>query len=115
MSAAASPSPAERPRLWKWWVCGLLLLATTINYMDRVALNVMSKPVMEEFKLNEVHYGYLESAFGTAFALGAILMGWLSDRTSVRWLYPAAVLIWSLAGMATGLVQTFAALLVCRF
>ena len=24
---------------WKWWVCSLLLLATMINYMDRMTLN----------------------------------------------------------------------------
>ena len=29
---------ASRAGTWKWWVCGLLLLATTINYMDRQTL-----------------------------------------------------------------------------
>jgi ACS family hexuronate transporter-like MFS transporter len=105
----------ERPRAWKWWVCGLLLLATMINYMDRVALNLKAVPILKEFGLNNIHYGYLESAFSTAFALGAILIGWLTDRWSVRWLYPAVVLVWSLAGVATGLAHGFAALLFCRF
>ena len=31
-----------RSRSWKWWVCGLLLLATTVNYMDRLTLNLMA-------------------------------------------------------------------------
>ncbi len=106
---------SSRPIYWKWWVCGLLLLATTINYMDRVALNVMAPEIMSALHIDEKGYGYLESAFGTAFALGAILIGWLSDRINVRWLYPIIVLTWSSAGVATGLVNGFVAFLVCRF
>jgi ACS family hexuronate transporter-like MFS transporter len=106
--------PGRSPA-WRWWVCGLLLLATLINYMDRLTLNQMSKPIMEDLGLGPRQYGQLESAFGVAFALGAILAGWLVDRWSVRWTYAAAVLVWSLAGFLTGLAQGFASLLVCRF
>jgi ACS family hexuronate transporter-like MFS transporter len=115
MSVAVPDLGPPRRRHWKWWVCGLLLLATMVNYMDRVTLNLMAKPIMTAFGLDERDYGQLESAFSTAFALGAIVAGWLSDRMSVRWLYPAAVLAWSLAGFATGLAHGFVALLVCRF
>ncbi len=104
-----------RNRSWKWWICGLLLLATLVNYMDRLTLNQMAKPIMAEFALDAREYGQLESAFGVAFALGAILMGWLVDRRNVRGVYAAAVLLWSLAGFLTGLAQGFATLLICRF
>ena len=96
-------------------MCGLLLLATMINYMDRLTLNLMASRIKVAFDLDNRDYGQLESAFGSAFALGAIVMGFLADRWNVRWLYPAAVLLWSLAGFATGLVDGFAALLICRF
>jgi ACS family hexuronate transporter-like MFS transporter len=105
----------DRSRSWKWWVCGLLLLATMINYMDRLTLNLMAVRIMEAFGLNEQQYGRVESAFAVAFALGALLMGWLADRVNVRWLYAAAVLAWSVAGFATGFAQGFVSLLVCRF
>src|SRR5947209_17553958 len=104
-----------RAKSWKWLVCGLLLLATMINYMDRLTLNLMSEPIMRQFGLSERDYGRLESAFGTAFAFGAIIMGWFADRWNVRWLYPLAVIVWSLAGFATGLAQGFLTLLLCRF
>jgi MFS transporter, ACS family, hexuronate transporter len=107
--------PSTRRAAWKWWVCGLLLLATTINYMDRLTLNQTARRVMDEVGFDERGYGDLESAFAYAFALGAILAGWLADRVNVRWLYPAALLAWSAAGLATGLVHGFAALLACRF
>jgi ACS family hexuronate transporter-like MFS transporter len=96
-------------------VCGLLLLATTVNYMDRLTLNQMSGRIIDDFHLSERNYGQLESVFGVAFALGAVFTGWLADRWNVRWVYPVAVLVWSLAGFLTGLAHTFAALLVFRF
>src|SRR5262245_30587892 len=107
--------PYPRGATWKWWVCGLLLLATMINYMDRLTLNQTAKRVMQEVGFDERGYGELESAFAYAFALGAILSGWLADRVNVRWLYPALLLAWSAAGFATGLVHGFLGLLACRF
>src|SRR5262245_3257647 len=107
--------PYPRGATWKWWVCGLLLLATMVNYMDRLTLNQTAKRVMEEVGFDERGYGELESAFAYAFALGAVLAGWLADRVNVRWLYPAALLAWSAAGVATGLVSGFLGLLACRF
>jgi ACS family hexuronate transporter-like MFS transporter len=106
---------SQRHAAWKWWVCGLLLLATMFNYMDRLALNLTSSMVRRAFWLDERDYGQLESVFAFAFALGSICFGWLADRINVRWLFPAAVLAWSAAGFATGLVESFAMLLVCRF
>ena len=107
-------SAAPHRPAWKWWVCGLLLLATMLNYMDRLTLNLTSKQIKEEFRLDNRDYAQLESGFALAFALGAIVFGWLADRWPVRWLYPAAVLAWSFAGFGTGLATTFAHLLVCR-
>jgi MFS transporter, ACS family, hexuronate transporter len=100
---------------WKWWVCGLLLLATMLNYMDRLTLNLTAHLIKTHFNLDEVGYAQLESAFAFAFALGAIIAGWMADRWNVRWLYPAAILGWSVAGLVTGLSHTFVQLLVCRF
>jgi MFS family permease len=85
-----------------------------LNYMDRLTLNLTGVQIMRDFGLDERGYGRLESAFAFAFALGAIIFGWLADRWPVRWLYPAAVLAWSVAGFSTGLATTFLHLLICR-
>jgi ACS family hexuronate transporter-like MFS transporter len=105
--------PPRRPA-WKWWICGLLLLATMLNYMDRLTLNLTGVQIMRDFGLDEFDYAQLESVFALAFAIGAIIFGWLADRWPVRWLYPAAVIGWSLAGFSTGLAETFTYLLICR-
>ena len=106
-------APASRT-LWTWWICGLLLCASTINYMDRQTLANVSKRITTEFQLSDEQYGYLETAFGLAFATGAMAFGIISDRMNVRWLYPIVLLLWSLMGFLTGFVETYAGLMVCR-
>jgi sugar phosphate permease len=107
-------APPAASTFWKWWVCGLLLCASTINYMDRQTLANVSKRITEEFQLSEEQYGNLEMAFGLAFAVGATAFGIIADRTNVRWLYPIVLLLWSLMGFLTGFVETYAGLLLCR-
>ena len=108
------PSSSERSPIWVWWVCGLLLLASTINYMDRQTLSNTSKRITDEFQLSEQQYGNLELAFGLAFAAGATVFGIIADKVSVRWLYPTVLLLWSAMGFATGFVETYLGLLMCR-
>lgn len=116
-----------RPPHWKWVVCGLLLLATTLLYMDRQTLAQTVEAVgfdlgsgftsapppadateQERAKhvrglgLNNAQYGRLEFGFGIAFALGALAFGAVADVVPVRWLYPLVLLGWSMAGLATG-------------
>lgn len=106
--------PTERSNFLIWWICGLLLLASTINYMDRQTLSNTSDRITREFELSEEQFGTLELAFGLAFAVGATVFGLISDRASVKWLYPTVLLLWSGMGFATGLVESYAGLLWCR-
>lgn len=90
-----------RSATWKWLVCGLLFLATMIMYMDRQTLAFTVKRIIDELHLTEAHYGKVEKGFGIAFAVGALGIGFLADRVSIRWLYPLVLLGWSAAGIAT--------------
>ena len=110
MTSTDSP----RPGIWKWLVCGLLLCASMLLYMDRQTLPNVATRITREFQLSQEQYGTLEMSFGYAFAVGAFFWGCLADRFSVRWLYPMVVLLWSAMGFATGLVRDYDDLLVCR-
>lgn len=107
-------SVVPRPASWKWWITGLLLLATTINYMDRVTLASASVRITQELNLSNAQYGNLELAFGWAFAGGSVIFGFLADRWRVYLLYPLVLMSWSLVGMATGWSRDFSDLMVCR-
>jgi ACS family hexuronate transporter-like MFS transporter len=109
----------EHSPRWKWYVCGLLLLATMINYMDRQTLSLVKSDISKDFErqgatLDDQQYGNLEAGFSLAFAFGAIIHGFLADRWSVRWYYPLVLVGWSAAGFATALANDYSGLLLCR-
>ncbi len=105
---------ASRAGSWKWIVCGLLLLASAINYMDRQTLANAAVRITREFGLNQAQYGNVEAVFGYAFAAGSLVFGWMADRYSVRGLYAAVLALWSIAGFVTGFVHNYDQLLICR-
>jgi MFS transporter, ACS family, hexuronate transporter len=92
----------DRNTSWRWWVCGVLLLATFLNYMDRQALAISLPEMKRTLNLAEERIGWVEGVFGFAFAAGAITFGILADRFGPRRLYPIVLTGWSIAGIATG-------------
>src|SRR5688572_8300848 len=110
----ANTADSSRAPSWKWIVCGLLLLASAINYMDRQTLANAAVRISREFSLTQTQYGNVEAVFGYAFAAGSLVFGWLADRVSVRWLYAAVLALWSVVGFATGFVRNYDELLLCR-
>jgi ACS family hexuronate transporter-like MFS transporter len=110
--ASIDDSAPMRP--WQWWVCGLLLLATMLNYMDRQTLANLSVRITDELALSQERYGDLELAFGWAFAAGSLAFGMLADRLPVRWLYPAVVVGWSAVSVLTGFSTGYGSMFVCR-
>jgi MFS transporter, ACS family, hexuronate transporter len=88
---------------WPWAICGILLVATLLNYMDRQALAVTLPALKVQFNLAEGRVGMVEGCFGYAFAFGAIFFGLIADKTGPRFLYPIVLGGWSLAGIATSL------------
>jgi MFS transporter, ACS family, hexuronate transporter len=99
---------------WQWWVSGLLLLATMINYMDRQTLSNLAVRITDQFRMSQEQYGDIEFVFGVAFALGSLTFGIIADRVSVRFLYPFVLVAWSAIGIATGLTESYQSLLICR-
>jgi ACS family hexuronate transporter-like MFS transporter len=113
MNAPEGSSRSAIPA-WKWTVVVMMLFATVINYMDRAALGNLGSFIKKDFHLNEEGYGTLEEWFGYSYAVFLIVAGFLADRWSLRWLYAGALLVWSLAGCATGFVETLLQLQICR-
>jgi ACS family hexuronate transporter-like MFS transporter len=113
MSENGTPSRSAIPA-WNWWIVWMLFLATVVNYLDRQTLSSTADHISRDFGLDKVQYGQLEMSFGLAYAVFLIIAGVLSDRLNLRWLFSGALLIWSVAGFATGTVHGFAALLACR-
>lgn len=113
MSSYSIP-PKPKVPAWKWWIVVLMLLATVVNYIDRQTLGSLATFIKRDFHLNEEGYGTLEAVFGYSYAVFLIIAGFMADRWDLRWLYPGALLVWSIAGFATGFVDTILQLQICR-
>lgn len=97
---------SERRGSWKWWVCGALLLATMLNYMDRQTLALSASQLkINGMNLTDARYGVLERWFSYAFAVGSIFFGFVADRLGPRRVYPVVLIGWSVAGIASPLAS----------
>ena len=106
LDASATSIAEPRASLRAWGICGLMLVATMLNYMDRQALAQQATEISRDLSLNNEDYGRVEAAFGLAFAVGGIVTGLIADRVSPRWLYPVVLSGWSAVGFATGWVTS---------
>jgi ACS family hexuronate transporter-like MFS transporter len=102
---SSPPVSSNQPSAWRWWVCGVLMLATLLNYMDRQVLPQIGTELKNDYGLDDARYGRVAGNFAQAFALGSILFGFIADRVGVRMLYPFVLIGWSAAGLATPLMQ----------
>ena len=109
----ARPTSAGRS-LRTWGICGLMLLATMLNYMDRQALAQQATEIRGALQLSNEDYGRLEIGLRPGVRRRRHRHGALADRLSLRWLYPAILLGWSAVGFATGWVTSYRELFVCR-
>lgn len=90
----------------KWWVCGLLLLATMLNYLDRQVLSLTAERIIAEFHTTKEGFGEIIAVFRYAYATVQFFGGWIVDAFGARLVFPAAVGVWSCAGLLTGFATT---------
>jgi ACS family hexuronate transporter-like MFS transporter len=114
-----SPSPIGR---FRWRICAVLFLATTVNYIDR---NVFSFTMLDEtfrHQMLDIPLGqplteadlalfrekmsHLDAIFKYCYAFGFLLAGWLIDRIGIRRGYAVGIGGWSIAAVMHGLVHT---------
>jgi len=85
-----------------WAIAFLLCLATTINYLDRQAIGIVSVEIQREFSLTEEHYSYIVSAFLFAYAIGYGFSGYIVDRLGARRGFAVFMASWSVAQLLHG-------------
>jgi ACS family hexuronate transporter-like MFS transporter len=92
---------------FRWVICALLFFATTVNYVDRSVLGVLTPMLKAQVPgWSDTHYGYVNAAFTGAYALGLLLAGGLIDKIGTRLGYSVALILWSLASIAHALVRS---------
>ena len=90
----------------RWYVCGLLFLATVLNYVDRQVFSILAPELQRDIGWSELDYGRIVIAFQLSYALSLLLSGRLIDRIGSKLGYALAMIWWSCAEMAHALVRT---------
>lgn len=92
----------------------LLLGINLFNYVDRSILYSVQETVRLQFGVTSRAIGLLVLAFLVTYMLLSPVFGWLADRYSRWMLIGIGVAVWSLASGASGLANSYAALLATR-
>ena len=80
----------------RWVICGLLFLATTINYMDRQVLSLTWKDfIAPEFHWTDANYGKITAFFSIFYAIANLFAGKFIDWMGTKRGYLIAIFVWS--------------------
>ena len=107
MPVAETPEEA-RPASYRWTICALLFVATTINYVDRQVLGILAPTLQRELHWTEADYGDIVSWFSFAYAFGFLAAGRVIDWIGVRRGLATAVVAWSAAAIGHAFARTAA-------
>jgi ACS family hexuronate transporter-like MFS transporter len=110
----ASLSGFQVPGL-RWWIIGLVFLATVINYIDRQTIAILSTVIRADLSLSNEQYALINAWFLLAYTISQSLSGKLYDRVGTRKGFSFSIIIWSVAAMMTSLAQGLRSLSFFRF
>lgn len=97
-SQALSPGAetTEKASNFRWFICTLLFLATTVNYMDRQVLSLTWKDfIAPEFHWTDTNYGIITGVFSGVYAIANLFAGKFIDWMGTKKGYLWAIFIWS--------------------
>ena len=81
---------------FRWWLCALLFVATTVNYLDRQVLSLTWKDfISADFHWTDSQYGSITGFFSIFYAVACLFSGKFIDRLGTRKGYLWAIFIWS--------------------
>ena len=97
----------------RWWMMGILMLGSIINYLARSTLAVAAPTLLKELDITTQQYSWIVATFQ-----GAIMMqpfcGYVMDVLGLKIGFAIFATAWSLIGMAHGLANSWQALLGLR-
>src|SRR5258708_37819319 len=112
--AMATEAEFKLPGL-RWWIAGLIFLATLINYIDRLTISVLAPVITHDLGLTNTEFGGILTWFLLAYTISQGLSGKLYDRVGTKRGFICSIIVWSIAAMAHAFARGLASLSVFRF
>lgn len=95
----SSSNSATKKTNYRWIICSLLFLATTVNYLDRQVLSILQPSLSEEFGWTNSDYANITAVFQFVYAIAVIFVGRFVDKVGIRKGYIWAIAVWSLGAV----------------
>lgn len=100
---------------WRWWMCVLLFVATTVNYLDRQVLSLTWKDfIAPEFHWTDADYGTITAVFSLVYAVCMLFAGrfidWMGTKKGYLWaigVWSAGACLHAVCGWATMHIEGF--------
>src|SRR5688572_20228152 len=99
----------------RWWIIGLVFLATLINYIDRLTISVLAPVITRDLGLSNTEFGGIITWFLLAYTISQSLSGKLYDRIGTKRGFIVSIVVWSIAAMAHAFARGLASLSALRF
>jgi ACS family hexuronate transporter-like MFS transporter len=91
-----TPIQTTKMSNFRWVICALLFLATTINYMDRQVLSLTWKDfIAPDFHWTDGDYGTITGMFSLFYAIANLFAGKFIDWMGTKKGYLIAIFVWS--------------------
>jgi ACS family hexuronate transporter-like MFS transporter len=84
----------------------MLMLVTTINYLDRTSLSVAAPTLKEQLHINEQQFSYIIMCFQISYLVMQPLSGRVLDWLGTKRGFSLSVVWWSIANMLHALART---------
>jgi len=95
-------------------ILALLSALNLVNYLDRFLIAAVGPKLQAELGLSDFKFGLVINAFMLGYFATSPIFGVLGDRMPRRGLIALGVATWSVATAASGLAQTFVAMIAAR-
>lgn len=81
----------------RWWIIGLVCLATIINYIDRSALAIMWPDISKDLEMDKNDYALILNIFLVAYAVGQSVSGKMFDKIGTKAGFVISITLWGIA------------------
>jgi ACS family hexuronate transporter-like MFS transporter len=99
----------------RWWIIGLIFLATLINYIDRLTISILAPVITRDLGLTNTEFGGIVAWFLLAYTISQGLSGKLYDRIGTKLGFVFSIIVWSFAAMAHAFARGLTSLSIFRF
>ena len=97
-----------RIRGLRWWMIGLLMLGSIINYLTRSTLGVAAQTLMHDLHITTQQYSWIVATFQVAIMCQPIA-GYVLDVVGLKIGFAIFAVAWSCISMAHGLAHSWQA------